>query len=102
MNQHTEPADHPAMTCATDKSCGPADGCGCGPAPARSAGRKRLNAAIVGLLCVVGCLAVPIAIGGAAALAGVLAGEAWLIIAGIAVASAGYVAKRRLRFGSGC
>jgi hypothetical protein len=36
--------------------------------------------------CVIGCLAVPVAIGGVAAVSGALAGEAWLLV-GLVVAA---------------
>ena len=50
---------------------------------------------MLGVLCVVGCLAVPIAIGGFAAIGGALAGEVWLIVAGVVVAGVAVVLKRR-------
>ena len=101
MNQHTEAAD-PGKTCVTDRVCGPAHGCGCGSTPGGSGGRKRLKAAVVGVLCVLGCLALPVTLGGGAALGGVLAGEAWLVIAGLAVASVIAVATKHRQSGSSC
>ena len=99
MNQQTPqtvPTHITALACATDKSCGPDHGCGCTPTSLHSSRRKGLKAAILGVLCVLGCLAVPIAIGGFAALGGALAGEAWLIVPGIVVAAVvALVVKRR-------
>lgn len=99
MNQQTQPTDNPVIACATDKACGPDNGCGCGPTSSTSGQRKGAKAAVLGVLCVLGCLAVPIAIGGFAALGGALAGEAWLIVAGVVVA--GLVALVLKRRGSG-
>lgn len=99
MNQHTPQAfavERTGITCATDKSCGPDTGCGCNPTPRSTSHRQGLKAAVLAALCVLGCLAVPIAIGGFAALSGALTGEAWLIIAGITVAAViAVVVKRR-------
>ena len=98
MNQQTPqtvPTHITAVACATDKSCGPDNGCGCSPTTRDSSRRKGLKAAVLGVLCVLGCLAVPIAIGGFGALGGALAGEAWLIVAGIAVAAVVAVAMKR-------
>lgn len=61
-----------------------------------------MKAAAVGVLCVLGCLAVPVTVGGVAALGGVLAGEAWLVIAGLAVASVIAVATKHPQAGSSC
>lgn len=102
LTQETGQADTTAITCATDKSCGPNSGCGCDPTPGPSIQRKGFKAALLGILCVLGCLAVPIAIGGFAALGGVLAGEAWLIVASIVVAAVVAVAVKRRGSGSIC
>ena len=102
MNQQTPPTDITAIAYATDKSCGPESGCGCGPTPGASGQRKGLKAAVLGVLCVLGCLAVPIAIGGFAALGGALAGEAWLIVAGLVTAAVVAVVLKRRDSGSIC
>lgn len=98
MNQ-TPPTDTAApIACATDRSCVTESGWGGNPAP--SSGRRNgVKAAVLGVLCVLGCLAVPIAIGGFAAIGGAAAGEAWLIVAGLAIA--GLVAVLFKRRGSG-
>ena len=64
--------------------------------------RKGLKAAVLGVLCVLGCLAVPIAIGGVAALGGALAGEAWLIGAGLVIAAVVALVLKRRGSGSIC
>ena len=72
-------------------------GCGCAPSPDAQATRGA-KAMILGALCVLGCLAGPLLIGGVAALGSVVTGEVWVAIAGTAVAiSLGIVVKRRLR-----
>jgi integrase len=58
----------------------PDSGCGCNPALSARRGNS-VKAAALDVLCVLGCLAVPIAIGGFAAIGGAVAGEAWLILA---------------------
>ena len=101
MNQ-TRPSDAAVtVACATDKSCGPDSGCGSNPAPSarRSNGVK---AALLGVLCVLGCLAVPIAIGGFAALGGAVASEVWIIVAGLVVAGVVAVVLKRRGSGSIC
>ncbi len=102
MHQQTHPTDNSTIACATDKACGPDNGCGCGPTPATSGQRKGLKAAVLGVLCVLGCLAVPIAIGGFAALGGALAGEAWLIGAGLVIAAVVALVLKRRGSGSIC
>ncbi|MGD9793645.1 MAG: hypothetical protein AB7V43_09195 [Acidimicrobiia bacterium] len=55
-----------------------------------------MRAALVGVLCVMGCLAIPVAIGGFAALGGAIVGEVWIIGAGFAAAViVAVVSKRR-------
>ena len=53
--------------------------------------------------CVVGCLAVPVVLGGIAAVSGAVAGEAWLLV-GLAVASivVAVAVIRRRRTGKIC
>jgi nitrate/nitrite transporter NarK len=94
--------DKTTEACAVDRSCTDS-GCGCatpaGPEPAASTtSRKGLKAGLLAAACVVGCLAVPLALGGVAALSGALAGEAWLLV-GLAVAAvvvcAGVARRRR-------
>ena len=52
------------------------------------------------MLCMLGCLAVPVVIGGFAALGGALTGEVWVIVAGLAVAAAVAVLVKRRGGGS--
>ena len=82
-------------SCAVDRSCPPESGC-CGDATSPAAGtdarsRRGVKAAVLGVLCVVGCLAAPLAVGGVAAAGGALAGEWWLV-AGVLVVGAVIVA----------
>lgn len=91
--------------CAVDHSCADS-GCGCSaPAGSDSAAtsRRGLKAGLLAAACVIGCLAVPFAIGGAAAVSGALAGEAWLLV-GLAVAAVvvGIAVVRRRRTGKIC
>ena len=108
MNQTRPATPDTAAACAVDRSCGPDTGCGCGPnaiAPtgiAQTASRKGLKAGLLGVLCVLGCLAVPVAIGGFAALGGALAGEAWVIVAGLVVAAVVDIVLKRRGGGSIC
>ena len=83
--------------CAIDRSCADS-GCGCGPQiPSVKPSRLGFKAAVLGVLCVLGCLAVPVAIGGFAALGGALSGEVWVLAAGLAVAVVvAFVLKRRV------
>ena len=88
MNQTRPVTPDTAAACAVDRSCGPNTGCGCGPtaganASAPTGSRKGLKAGLLGVLCVLGCLAVPVAIGGFAALGGALAGEVWVLVAAL-------------------
>ena len=108
MNQ-TEPATvDTGATCEIDRSCGPAAGCGCGPSAtvenssASTTSRKGLKAGLLGLLCVLGCLAAPVAIGGVAALGGAFAGEVWVIVAGLVAAVGVAVVLKRRGGGSIC
>lgn len=102
MNQHTTPTDISApVACAVDKSCADS-GCGCGPASHGPGQRQGARAALFGVLCVLGCLAVPIAIGGFAALGGALSGEVWVLGAGLVVAAIVAVVVKRRGSGSMC
>jgi hypothetical protein len=97
----------PDASCAVDRSCAENRGCGCGPtssAATGSAARANLasktgsgiKAAIVGFLCVLGCLAGPLLIGGVAAASSALAGEAWILSIGVVAAIIiGVVLKKR-------
>ena len=86
-------------TCAIDQTC-TVTGCGCTtdkhPAPPDdTARRKTLSpAGIVGLLCMLGCAAGPLAIGGLAPVTGALSRQTW-IIAGLLIAAAVYAYRRR-------
>jgi hypothetical protein len=94
--------------CAVDRSCSDSR-CGCSPvgtiqntAGAAGAGskpaRRGLGAALLAVACAAACLAVPLAVGGAAAVSGVLAGEWWLV-AGVVVIAAVAVAVLSRRSG---
>jgi hypothetical protein len=64
--------------------------------PADAPPRKTFGrAGLVGLLCVLGCAAGPLAFGGLAAATGALSGEAWIIAAGLLIAAAVYSYRRR-------
>ena len=103
MNQTRPATPDTAAACAVDRSYGPDTGCGCGPsATAQPASRKGLKAGLLGVLCVLGCLAVPVAIGGFAALGGALAGEVWVIVAGLVVAAVVAVVLKRRSGGRIC
>ena len=88
------------QACAVDQSCTDT-GCGCTTTNHATANhdtprRKTLGrAGIVGLLCVLGCAAGPLAIGGLAAVTGALSGEAWIIAAGLIIAAVVYAFRRR-------
>jgi hypothetical protein len=94
-------------SCAVDRSCGPDTGCGCGsPAEtevaASTARRTGVVAAVLAVLCAAACLAVPLALGGIAAVTGALAGE-WLLVAGgVVVAGAVAAVMWRRRGGTPC
>jgi hypothetical protein len=98
--------DQTTEACAVDQSCADS-GCGCaapaGSGPDTATSRKGLKAGLLAAVCVIGCLAVPLALGGAAALSGALSGEAWLLI-GLAVAAivVGGAGLRRRRTGKLC
>jgi hypothetical protein len=98
--------DRQNEACAVDRSCADS-GCGCStPADAEQAAttpRKSLKAGLLAAACVIGCLAVPLALGGVAAVSGALAGEAWLLV-GLAVAAivVGVAVARRRRTGKIC
>ena len=101
MNQTTRTDTAAPIACATDKSCDPDSGCGCNRAP--SARRHNgVKAAVLGVLCVLGCLAVPVAIGGFAAIGGAAVGEVWLIVAGLVIAGVVAVVLKRRGSGSIC
>ena len=98
--------DQSTDACAVDRSCADS-GCGCstpaGSEPVATTSRKGLKAGLLAAACVIGCLAVPLALGGVAALSGALAGEAWLLV-GLAVAAVvvGVAVVRRRRTGKIC
>ena len=82
-------SDQSTDACAVDRSCADS-GCGCATpagsdAPATTS-RTGLKAGLLAVACVLGCLAVALAIGGVAAVSGALAGELWLLV-GLAVAA---------------
>ncbi len=60
-----------------------------------STGSTAAKAGILGLLCVIGCAAVPLAIGGFGALSGAIAGEAWIIALVLPIAVGFYLFRRR-------
>lgn len=94
--------------CAVDGTCADS-GCGCAPTAepdtvALTRSRRGFTAALLAVACVLGCLAVPVVIGGAAAVSGVVAGEWWLVL-GVAVAAMVVgvaVLRRRHRTGRLC
>ena len=98
--------DPSTQACAVDRSCGDS-GCGCatpaGAEQSATTSRKGLKAGLLAAACVIGCLAVPLALGGVAAVSGALAGEAWLLV-GLAVAAivVGVAVVRRRRTGKFC
>jgi nitrate/nitrite transporter NarK len=98
--------DQSTEACAVDRSCADS-GCGCatpaGSDPAATTSRTGLKAGLVAAACVLGCLAVPLALGGVAAVSGALAGEAWLLV-GLAVAAfvVGLAVVRQRRTGKIC
>ena len=102
VTTNSEPLALNAEQRALDRSCTDS-GCGCTSASTSDstpdgdkARRKTLSrAGIVGLLCVLGCAAGPLAIGGVAAVAGTVAGEAWVIAAGLLIAATFYAYRRR-------
>jgi len=78
-------------SCAVDRSCPPESGC-CGDRTSPAAdtdprSRRGVKAAVLGVLCIVGCLAAPLAVGAVAAAGGALAGEWWLAPAALLVGS---------------
>lgn len=94
-----------SASCAVDRSCPPESGCCGAPEPSAATEAKSwrgAKAAVLAVLCVAGCLAVPLAVGGAAALGGALAGEWWLAVAALVAAGAAAVAIARRRGRSGC
>jgi hypothetical protein len=97
--QHAEqPTDvDSAPTCRVDKT-----GAGCfGPTePPSRRGLASVWPAVLGGLCIVGCLAAPIAIGGAVAFGGAVSDLGWITLAaglGVAAALAVLVRVRRGR-----
>ena len=93
-------------SCAVDGSCPPESGC-CGDGPTPAAGtdarsRRGVKAAVLGVLCVVGCLAAPLAVGGVAAAGGALAGEWWLVAGALLVGVVGIAVMMRRRGRSMC
>ena len=106
MTTINTPSDQATEACAVDRSCADS-GCGCstpaGSEPASATSRRGLKAGLLAAACVIGCLAVPLALGGVAALSGALAGEAWLLV-GLAVAAivVGVAVVRRQRTGKIC
>lgn len=88
-----------SASCAVDRSCPPEPGCCGGSTPAvegEAEPGRGAKAAALAVLCVVGCLAVPLAVGGATAVGGALAGEWWLaVVALVAAGAAGVVIARR-------
>ena len=84
--------------CVVDRSCVD-PGCGCVStavplnAPRRATATR---AGLVGLLCVLACAAGPLAVGGLAAVTGAVAGETWIIVAGLVGAAAVSYYRRRI------
>lgn len=93
-------------SCVVDRSCPPESGCcGDGTSPAADPGarsRRGVKAAVLGVLCVAGCLAAPLAVGGVAAAGGALAGEWWLVVATLLAGAVGVAVMVRRRGRSIC
>ncbi len=86
-------ADMTTASCPTDGSC---DCRLTNDTPSENSQKNGTKAAVVGLLCVLGCLAAPLLIGGVAALSSVISGEAWILVVGVTAAVVvGVVLKRR-------
>ena len=101
MTETRLPAAIPAQACSVIGPCDLDAGCGCRPSPATKS-FPGVKAMMLGVLCVLGCLAGPLLIGGVAASGSAIAGEAWIAIVGAVVAvTVGIVFKRRGR-GSIC
>ena len=99
--------DQSTDACAVDRSCADS-GCGCGTLAGSEPGqaatsRKGLKAGLLAAACVIGCLGLPLALGGVAAVSGALAGEAWLLV-GLAIAAVvvGVAVAQRRRTGKVC
>ena len=88
--------------CVVDRSCVDT-GCGCVSTPVRTNAPRRATATrvgMIGILCVLACVAGPLAIGALAAVTGAVAGETWIIAAGlVGAAVASYYRRRRGRRG---
>jgi hypothetical protein len=95
-------ASDAAESCATDRSCA---GSGCttpttptaaavGSGRDRAVRKKGLVAVLVGVVCMLGCAAVPLAVGGFGAAVAAIAGESWIIGATVVVAGSIYVHAR--------
>ena len=84
--------------CVVDRSCVDT-GCGCVStavplnAPRRATATR---AGLIGLLCILACAAGPLAIGALAAVTGAIAGETWIIVAGLVGAAAVSYYRRRI------
>jgi hypothetical protein len=85
-------------SCEVDRSCADSS-CGCAPAASSTSGpsRRGLRAGLFAVACALGCLAVPLALGGVAAAAGAMAGGGWVAIglAGAMLALGATVVLRR-------
>ena len=99
-------SDRSSDACAVHRSCADS-GCGCATLAAgehaATTSRKGLKAGLLAAACVIGCLGLPLALGGVAAVSGALAGEAWRFV-GLAVAAiaGGVAVERRRRTGTIC
>lgn len=84
----TPEMDEASPSCATDRSCPPESSC-CGGTPATGeqavapTSKAGFRAAALGVLCIVGCLAIPLAAGGAAAMFGAVSGTWWVVIGSV-------------------
>lgn len=94
-----------SASCAVDHPCPPESGC-CGGSPQSVDGgakpRRGTKAAVLAVLCVVGCLAAPLAVGAVAAAGGALAGEWWLAVVALVAAGVAAVVMARRRGRSIC
>ncbi len=60
------------------------------------------SAELLGLICVLGCAAGPIVIGGLATLTGAVSGKTWIMAAGLITSAAIFVYRRRTGRRGGC
>ena len=94
------PKDTTMIPSQSSNQPGPTEAAGrcdvvCSTAPAQLDRPKARHVGLIGLLCVLGCAAGPVAVGGVAAAFGPLTGDAWILAGGLVVGLALYVRRRR-------